>query len=91
MSVAVPAAASLVHLILAVGEPPRPEYRLQIWDAHAGTVFWQGEGLTVSGDTGMLSVLLPRELLPAGEYRLRLSGMVNGETVPLAEYALAVR
>jgi len=90
-AVTVPADASLVHLILAVGDPPRPEYRLRIRDEHAGTVLWQGEGLKVSGETGLLSVLLPRELLPPGEYRLTLSGVVNGETVPLAEYALAVR
>lgn len=81
---------SLLHLILAVDDPrPFPEYRLEIRPEDAPTPLWTSDGLRLMG-ISEVSVQLPRELLPAGEYDLLLLGLRDAEAVPVGRYALEI-
>ncbi|MCP4662599.1 MAG: hypothetical protein GY856_44960, partial [bacterium] len=83
-TISVPSAASYFALILEVSDPqPYPAYRLEIRD-DANTKVWSSE-LSKTG-ISEVSVALPRRLLAAGEYRLRLYGPGDGQLVE--EYPL---
>jgi hypothetical protein len=71
-TVAVPAGASLVTLILNASAPPAAgSYGLEILDA-AGRRVWAGSGLRPT-PWDNFSLAVPRSLLPDGRYRLRLA------------------
>jgi len=55
-----------------------------------GELVWEREGL-VRGPQGNFSVHLPREVLPAGSYRIELTGERDGESEPLAIYELRLQ
>jgi hypothetical protein len=82
--------APYVLLILELGDvEPFAAYRLDVARGGTGERVWRGDGLTRSG-VSEITLALPRDLLPPGEYRLRLAGVREGKAVPVAEYALAV-
>jgi hypothetical protein len=68
----VPPAAALVLIVLQVDDPePRRRYRLDVHGGRTGQKVWSGGGLVKTG-VSELALALPRELLPAGAYSLRL-------------------
>ncbi|MFY9822953.1 MAG: hypothetical protein WAM82_16345 [Thermoanaerobaculia bacterium] len=81
-----PPGASYLFLVLAVTDfRPFPEYRLEIVNKDTGKPVWSSRGLhktTISE----ISVALPRDLLPPGDYRLRLFGLKDGRAEPAGEY-----
>ena len=82
----VPLAAS--HLLLLLEVNARyPVYRLEILKPGTPAPVWTSDALTRVGETE-LSVALPRRSFPAGEYRLRLHGLADGQADLLEEYAL---
>jgi hypothetical protein len=84
------AAAPYLLLLLELGDGESfPAYRLDIVRTANGERIWRGEGLTRSG-ISEITLALPRNLLSPGEYRLHLSGMRGGKTVPAGEYALVI-
>ncbi len=87
-TITVSRAASYFALILEVTDPePYPEYRLEIRDEPTGAKVFSSE-LSKTGITEV-SVALPRRLLAAGEYQLRLYGLRRGQEAELVEeYAL---
>ncbi len=87
----VPSSARLIHLILAIsGLEEYPRYRLDIWKKNARKALWSSSKLERLG-IAEISVALPRERLPAGEYRILLYGLRGGQAVELAEYAIEIR
>lgn len=87
--VALGSAAS--HLVVIVQLEPTqlyPEYRLELRRSSPARTVWSSDGLVTDG--AELTAALPRELLPAGGYTLRLSGLRAGEWHDLQEYPLRV-
>jgi len=87
-SAAVQAPEWVDHLVLVLNltqDPVLPVYAFRITAAD-GREVWRGENLRPSTD-GVLALEVPRRLLPAGEYRIGLSG--NG--APVAEYTLWIK
>jgi hypothetical protein len=85
---AVQAPAWVDRLVLNLNLPQEgvlPVYSSRIM-AMDGREIWRGAALRPGAD-GALTVELPRRLLPAGKYRIALSG--NG--APVAEYTLRLR
>lgn len=71
--VEVPAGAEAVTFIVSVaGTAPLPSYSLEVLSGD-GTLVWGGSGLR-RNDLDTVTVSSPRRLLPAGEYRFRLTG-----------------
>ncbi|MEE8523328.1 MAG: hypothetical protein V3T72_05305 [Thermoanaerobaculia bacterium] len=89
----VPANARFIHLILAVdGSRHFSEYRLEILEKDADEPLWSSSELKLTG-ISEISVALPREAFfageaVAGEYRLILYGLRDGEAITIDEYAL---
>lgn len=88
-AVRVPAWADHVLLLLNLADPSsHPEYRVEIEKAD-GTEVWSRDGVHRSED-GTFALEVPRRLLPAGIYRIRLSGLRGGAEEPVAEYGARV-
>jgi anti-sigma factor RsiW len=85
--VEVPAAARQFLLVLHPASPPASleprEYHLEIRTG-AGEDVWSGPGLVRSGE-GSFVVGVSRRLLPAGDYRLRVTAAAVGEEEPFEE------
>ena len=89
-TVLVPEGANLLTLILHVtGRPSFPDYALEISDGRGQRV-WRIQGLRRSlADT--FTVTLPRQLFPAGRYRIQLDGISAGRSKPVGDYSLRIR
>jgi hypothetical protein len=88
-AVRVPAWADHVLLILNLADPSSyPEYRVEIEKADGAEV-WSRDGVRRSAD-GTFALEVPRRLLPAGSYRIRLSGSRGGAEEPVAEYGARI-
>lgn len=88
-AMSVPAGARVFTVILnAPGRRSHDEYRVEI-AREGGAVAWSGEGLEPNL-FGSFSVTLSRNLLPPGDYRIRLFGRTGGEEQRIEEYALRV-
>lgn len=88
-SVVIPPGMDRVVLILNVGDVrPYEEHWVEILD-WGGSVLWHRRGL-VRAPEGSFSIGLTRDLLPAGQYRLGLYGLVGDETSLLATYVIRV-
>ena len=87
----VPAGMRSVLLLLALADLRAfDEYRLTVRrDGPEGEVAWEREGL-VRGPQGDFSVLVPRDALPAGRYRLVLEGVTGEGSETLAQYDLRI-
>jgi hypothetical protein len=86
--ISIPATANVFTLILNVeGQPSFSDYSLEIADS-SGTVIWAGGGLQKSpSDT--FTVAIPRRLLYAGRYQIKLYG-ARGDRKELIEDYRAV-
>ena len=87
---AVPPDADYLFLILQAQDTrPFDDLRVEIVRRDTGARVWSGAGLTRNQLTEV-RIALPRELLPAGEYRLRLLGSMDGKAETVAEYELKI-
>ncbi len=85
-----PPGASYLFLLFTVTDfRSFPEYRLEISNKDTGRSVWSSRGLHKTG-TVELSVSLPRDLLPPGDYRFRLFGLKDGKAEPAGEYELRI-
>jgi hypothetical protein len=75
----------LVLILNLTHEPVLPAYAVRI-TAVDGREIWRG-GEQRPGADGTLTLIVPRRLLPAGEYRIGL----YGSGAPVSEYALRLR
>ena len=88
-AVELPSRASHLVIILQLESGAEfPSYRLEIRRDGSSRRVWSSDALKTDG--AELTVALPRELLPAGDYQLRLSGRRSGESELVAEYTLEV-
>jgi hypothetical protein len=88
---ALTAKTGLFFLILSVVDTrPFSTYRLEMVNKKTGRVVWKGEGLKTGGDLNEVSLLLPRDALSPGDYRLRLYGLKNRKAEQVGEYELRV-
>ncbi len=86
--VRVPGWADRVVLILNLADPvTHPAYRVEI--AQDGREVWRRAGIRRSAD-GTFALEVPRRLLPAGRYRIRLFGIEGGAELPVAEYRVRI-
>lgn len=86
----VPSGANVFAVILnGFADRSHPDYHVDIFDRR-GTRIWRGEKLRRT-EFGNFTLALPRRLLPAGQYRLRLSGISRGQATLLEEYSILVR
>ncbi len=87
-TVAIPGWADRVVLLLNFAEPTASTlFQIEIL-AEDGRPVWSSRGIRRS-EEGTFSVEMPRSFLPAGVYRIRLSGI--GETPePVADYAVRI-
>lgn len=78
-------------LLMMTPADPRElaSYEVEILDAGERPI-WHGTGLEMS-DYGSLRLGLSRRFLPPGRYRIRLYGVVDGESELLEEHPLEVR
>ncbi len=78
--VAVPPGADIVKLRLELPEDEYPLYRAALHDPDGGEI-WSASRLRAVGRPGPSAVVLvvPSELLPRGDCRVKLSGMRDGE------------
>jgi hypothetical protein len=84
-TVTAPAGANIFTLILHVSnEPSFPDYALEVIDGRSQRIS-RAQGLRKT-QFGTFTVALPRRLLPAGKYRLRLYGLRAGRSEVVAEY-----
>jgi hypothetical protein len=89
-AIPLPPGASYLFVILTIADlRVFPEYRLEITDRDTGRSAWATGGLHKTGGTEV-SVALPRDLLPPGDYRLLLSGLKGGKAEKVAEYELKI-
>jgi len=89
--ITIPADAKQVLLVLNVlAEPSDADFVVEMFDLPAkGPPRWRGDGLQ-PGDVGNFVVALPRELLPAGQYLIRVSGRDGEATKVVVEYEVRV-
>lgn len=85
-----PAKAGFLFLLLSVTDMrPFPSYRLEVVTKDTGGVVWKGEGLK-TGQIKEVSLVLPRDALFPGDYRLRLYGLKDGKAELVEEYELRI-
>jgi hypothetical protein len=83
-------AAGLLALILPIDDPgDHRRFRLEILADATGRRVWTTDALTLTG-LAETSLALPADLLPPGDYTLRLSGLGERDPAPLATYRLRV-
>jgi hypothetical protein len=89
-AVSLPSGASYLFLVLEVANLRSfPEYRLEILTKDTNASVWSASGLHKTGVTEV-SVALPRDLLPPGDYRLRLYGLGKGKAEVAGEYEMRI-
>jgi hypothetical protein len=82
----------VVHLDLTTGAEPFPAYAATVYDVN-GAALWSQHRLSGAAHAGSVVVrlTLPCELLPEGDYWVRLSGVAPGqEPAPLDRYDFRV-
>jgi hypothetical protein len=86
--VAIPPGTALVHFRLPLPEAAFPTYRAAVF-GEDGTELWAVARLVADATSGVraLRVIAPMELLPPGDYEVRVSGVaVDGRLKPVAIY-----
>jgi len=86
--IAVPPGAAVVRLRLPLPDPAFTTYRAAVYDED-GAELWSVSRLVPDTTTGArtLHVVAPSELLPAGEYEVRVNGVsTDGQDRPVATY-----
>jgi hypothetical protein len=90
-TILVPSDATFLNLILNVDDPgPYADYALELWNQQGQTI-WSERGLRKNPDDNTFTVALPRRLLTAGQYRLRLYGVRAGQQSLIEEYKLRIQ
>jgi hypothetical protein len=90
-TITVSAGVSFFPVILNVSAPPSyPEYTLEILD-QSGNRIWHGGGLQPQTRFGVFTVALPCQILPAGQYQIRISGRRAGQEHPVESYMLRIQ
>lgn len=80
---------NLFTLILHVaGEPSHASFALEVMDGR-GQRIWRVQGLRKS-EPNTFTAALPRRLLPAGQYQLKLYGLRAGRSELVAEYKMRI-
>ncbi len=88
-SITLSSTASHVLLLVDVNDPePYPAYRLEIGEPETELHWSSGELPRVGVDE--VSAVLPRRLLPAGEYPFRIYGVREGQAELVAKHTLQV-
>lgn len=91
--VSIPPSDTLVRLHLEPGVGDYASYRATLYDVATGDEIWTQSKLvktTIDGREGV-TLTLPADLLPVGDYYVRLSGLVPGkDPVPLNRYDFRV-
>jgi hypothetical protein len=90
--VVVPAGAVVVELRVELAANDYPAYRAAVLDED-GKEVWSSSKLTAEEQGGAVAVLLPvpRTLLPAGDYQVKLSGVPpSGDPEALGSYPFRV-
>ena len=64
-------------------------YALEITDEH-GKMVWRGQGLRKSQEN-TFTLALPRSLLPAGKYQIKLYGLGGKQRELIEDYAVDIR
>ena len=86
-TVTAPVGANIFALILHVSDAPSfPDYALEVMDGR-GRRHMRAQSLRKS-QLNTFTVALPRRLLPAGRYRLKLYGLRSGDGEVVAEYQI---
>jgi hypothetical protein len=86
-TVTAPVGANIFTLILHVSDVPSfPDYALEVIDGR-GQRLMRAQSLRKS-QLNTFTVALPRRLLPAGRYRLKLYGLRSGRGEVVAEYRM---
>lgn len=89
-TIVIPSGANVFAVILnGVTDRSYPDYRVDIFD-RLGTKIWSGGNLRKT-EFGNFTLALPRRLLPAGEYRLRLQGVNRSRVTLLEQYSIVVQ
>jgi hypothetical protein len=89
-TIELPSSANVFTLVLnVVGQPSFDNYALEILDLRGHSI-WQGQGLRKS-PYNTFTLTLPRRLLPAGQYRLKLYGLRGDRKELVQEYAMRVQ
>ncbi len=88
-TVELPTEASHLMLILQL-QPAElyPKYRLEVRRSGSPRTIWSSDELKT--DDLELTAALPREIIGAGDFQLRLSGLLEGERKLLQDYSLTV-
>jgi hypothetical protein len=74
--IAIPPDAPLIRLRLELSREDYPLYRAVLYDAQADEIWMQSKVAARSGDgRTAVTVVLPSELLPRGDYHIKLSGI----------------
>jgi hypothetical protein len=85
-----PPGASYLFVVLGVTDPrPFPEYSLEIVNKDTGKPVWSSRGLHKTTDLE-LTMALPRDLLPSGDYQFRLFGLKDGKAEMAGEYEMRI-
>jgi hypothetical protein len=79
-----PGAPRFLLKLESPAEEALPAYRLVIRTAHGQDV-WAGDGLTRT-EEGMFEVRLTRRFLPAGDYKIRVLGIEQGQERVVQDY-----
>jgi hypothetical protein len=84
-----PGDRSVLLALTPPSSPEWPDYEVEILTA-SGSEVWSGRGFVLS-DSGTLRLRMPRSLLPAGGYEVRLNGVEGDRIEPLQVIELLVR
>jgi hypothetical protein len=77
--VLLPSGLTLVRLLLDIGVDDCESYRAALHDAEGGELWTQSQMTAeTSGERTVVVLTLPSQLLPRGDYHLRLSGLSTG-------------
>jgi len=89
-TLSVPSAANVFTLILNVaGRPSFANYSLEIVDSK-NAVIWAGSGLQKSSSNAF-TLAIPRKLLPAGWYRIKLYGLRRERKELIEDYRVTIQ
>lgn len=88
-NVEVAATAKVFTLVLNVtGGETHSDYALEIENG-SGKIVWRGRGLRKS-PRNTFTLTVPRRLIPAGQYQVKLYGLSAGKRAQVADYAVQV-
>ncbi|MCU1350362.1 MAG: hypothetical protein JWO56_3392 [Acidobacteria bacterium] len=83
----IPAPAYLFVLAVHFQSAPYVDYQVILKNDENGKVLWSHKGVRLVGDEYTISLFVPKELLPAGRYRIEVWGIfADGKSEELPPY-----